>query len=130
VVQGSGPHGLLATLYFDRQSGLLVRLVRSAHRYVAPQGLEGASRSASEICPGKESCASIRAGPYGPVPAAPVLALGDQVDFGDYRDVGGIKMPFRVMFAWLDGRDAIQLNQIQTNVPVDLARFSPPVSSK
>jgi hypothetical protein len=28
VVQGTGPHGLLATLYFDEQSGLLVRLVR------------------------------------------------------------------------------------------------------
>ncbi len=28
VVQGSGPHGLLATLYFDKQSGLLVRLIR------------------------------------------------------------------------------------------------------
>jgi hypothetical protein len=28
VVQGSGPRGLLATLYFDKQSGLLVRLIR------------------------------------------------------------------------------------------------------
>jgi len=28
VVQGSGPHGLLATLYFDKQSGLLLRMVR------------------------------------------------------------------------------------------------------
>ena len=28
VLQGSGPRGLLATLYFDKQSGLLVRLVR------------------------------------------------------------------------------------------------------
>jgi len=92
VVQGSGPQGLLATLYFDSESGLLVRLVRSART------------------------------PIGRVPT--------QVDFGDYRDVGGIKLPFRVMFAWLDGRDAIQLNQIQTNVPIDASRFSPPVSAK
>jgi len=28
VVQGSGPRGLLATLYFDKQSGLLVRMIR------------------------------------------------------------------------------------------------------
>lgn len=28
VVQGSGPHGLLATLYFDRKTGLLLRMVR------------------------------------------------------------------------------------------------------
>ena len=88
VVQGSGPRGLLATLYFDRESGLLVRLVRSART------------------------------PIGRVPT--------EVDFGDYRDVNGIKMPFRVMFAWLDGRDAIQLDQIQTNVPIDPARFSRP----
>jgi len=92
VVQGSAPRGILATLYFDRESGLLVRLVRSART------------------------------PIGRVPT--------QVDFGDYRDVGGIKMPFRLMFAWLDGRDAIQLNQIETNVPVDPAKFGPPVSSK
>jgi len=39
-------------------------------------------------------------------------------------------MPFRVMFAWLDGRDAIQLNQVQTNVPIDPSRFNPPVSAK
>jgi hypothetical protein len=28
VVQGTGPRGLLATLFFDKQSGLLVRLIR------------------------------------------------------------------------------------------------------
>ena len=92
VVQGSGPRGLLATLYFDHESGLLVRLVRTAKT------------------------------PIGRVPT--------QIDFGDYRDVGGIKMPFRMMFAWLDGRDAIQLNQIQTNVPIDPAKFSRPIPSK
>jgi photosynthetic reaction center cytochrome c subunit len=88
VVQGSGPRGLLATLYFDRDSGLLVRLVRTART------------------------------PIGRVPT--------EVDFGDYREVNGIKMPFRVMFAWLDGRDAIQLDEIQMNVPIDPAKFSRP----
>ena len=39
-----------------------------------------------------------------------------QVDYGDYRDAGGMKMPFRMIFAWMDGRDAIQLSEIQTNV--------------
>jgi hypothetical protein len=28
VVQGTGPRGLLATLYFDKQTGLLRRLIR------------------------------------------------------------------------------------------------------
>jgi hypothetical protein len=32
-------------------------------------------------------------------------------------------------FAWLDGRDAIQLNEVQMNVPIDAAKFErPPVS--
>jgi hypothetical protein len=53
-----------------------------------------------------------------------------QVDFSDYRDVGGIKMPFHLTFAWLDGRDAIQLSEIKTNVPIDEAKFGRPVQSK
>jgi hypothetical protein len=28
VVQGNGPRGMIATLYFDKETGLLVRLVR------------------------------------------------------------------------------------------------------
>jgi photosynthetic reaction center cytochrome c subunit len=88
VVQGSGPRGLLATLYFDKQSGLLVRLVRY-------------SRS-----------------PIGRVPT--------QVDYSDYRDVGGIKFPFQYTFSWLDGKDAFKLSDVKTNVPVDAAKFEKP----
>ena len=85
VVQGTGPRGLLVTLYFDQETGLLVRMVRYAR--------------------------------------SPVGRIPTQVDYGDYRDVGGIKMPFRMIFAWMDGRDAIQLSEIQTNVPIDASRF-------
>jgi photosynthetic reaction center cytochrome c subunit len=92
VVQGAGPNGLLTTLYFDKDSGLLLRMVRYSRT------------------------------PIGRVPT--------QVDFADYRDVGGIKFPFRMILAWLDGRDAIQLNQIQTNVPIDDAKFGDPASVK
>ena len=46
---------------------------------------------------------------------------------GDYRDIGnGIKMPFRQLFAWLGGRDAIQLTDVEVNVPIDAARFGKP----
>jgi photosynthetic reaction center cytochrome c subunit len=92
VLQGAGPKGLLTTLYFDQQSGLLLRMVRYSRT------------------------------PIGRVPT--------QIDFADYRDVGGIKFPFRMILAWLDGRDAIQLNQIQTNVPIDDAKFGDPASVK
>ena len=48
-----------------------------------------------------------------------------QIDYRDYRDVGGIKMPFHMIFAWMDGRDAIQLSEIRTNVAIDAAVFNP-----
>jgi len=44
--------------------------------------------------------------------------------------VGGIKMPFHVTFAWLDGRDAIQLDKVQLNVPIDEVNFGRPAPSK
>ena len=90
VVQGTGPKGTLATLYFDKESGLLLRMVR-----------------------------------YG---RTPIGRVPTQIDFADYRDVGGIKFPFRLIFAWLDGRDAIQLNDIQTNVAISDAKFGRPDS--
>ena len=92
IVQGNGPRGVLVTLYFDADSGLLLRMVRF----------------------GKS--------PIGRVPT--------QVDFSDYRDVNGVKMPFRLTFAWLDGRDAIQIGELKTNVPIDDAKFGRPVNSK
>ncbi len=88
VVQGTGPRGVLATLYFDKQSGLLVRLVR-----------------------------------YG---KSPVGRVPVQSDYSDYRDVGGVKFPFKYTFSWLDGKDAFQLTEVKTNVPIDAAKFGKP----
>jgi len=88
VLQGDGPGGVIATLYFDRQSGLLVRTVR-----FSPS-------------------------PIGRVPT--------QVDYSDYRDVGGIRMPFRFIFSWLDGRDTFELSNIQLNAQIDPAKFGKP----
>ena len=88
VVQGTGQRGLLVTLYFDQQTGLLLRELR-----------------------------------YG---LSPIGRVPTQIDYADYRDVNGIKLPFRITYAWLDGRDAIVLNEIQTNVPIDEAKFGRP----
>ena len=49
-----------------------------------------------------------------------------QVDFSDYRDVAGVKVPFKWSFAWLSGRDVIELSDVQPNVPIDAAKFSKP----
>jgi len=88
VVQGTGPRGLLATLYFDPQSGLLTRMVR-----------------------------------YGP---SPVGRVPTQIDYSDYRDVGGVRFPFEYRFSWLDGRYTAKLTDIETNVAIDAARFGRP----
>src|SRR5437773_1018493 len=92
VVQGTGPRGLLVTLYFDKQSGLLLRELR-----------------------------------YG---SSPIGRIPTQIDYADYRDVNGIKFPFRITFAWLDGRDSIVLNEIRTNVAIDEAKFGRPAPLK
>ena len=46
----------------------------------------------------------------------------------NYRQVGKIKMPFKYTFGWLDGRDAIQLNDVKLNVPIDAAKFGRPTA--
>ena len=85
LVQGETREGVVATLYFDMETGLLSRVVRYAKS------------------------------PIGRVPT--------QIDYADYREVSGIKLPFRWTFGWLDGRDSIELRDVQTNVPIEAAKF-------
>ena len=92
VVQGASRDGTLVTLYFDQQTGLLLRMKR-----------------------------------YG---RTPIGRVPTQMDFADYRDVNGVKFPFSLTFAWLDGRDAIQLNDIKTNVSIPDSKFNTPESVK
>ena len=88
VVQGTGAGGATVTLYFDAESGLLVRQVR----YVE----------------------------------SPVGRLPTQVDYSDYRDVSGVKMPFRWRVTWLDGRDTIELTEVRVNGAVAASAFGRP----
>ena len=78
-------------LYFDKESGLLVRLVRFGE-----------------------------------------TALGwlpTQIDYADYRDVDGVKVPYRWTLARPSGRFTIQVNELKQNVPVDDGKFAkPPVT--
>jgi hypothetical protein len=76
-------------LYFDSQSGLLLRF----ERYLET--------------------------PLGQMPT--------QIDYEDYRDAGGVKVPYR----WTVGQPAsqsftVQIEQVQQNVPIDDARFAEP----
>ena len=57
---------------------------------------------------------------------SPVGPLVTQMDYSDYRDVAGVKMPYKFTVTWLDGREQFELTQIRPNVAVDAARFARP----
>jgi len=75
-------------LYLDKESGLLLRLIRYAET------------------------------PLGRNPT--------QIDYADYRDANGVKMPFRWTQARPGNRFTIQVEQVQQNVQVDDAKFVAP----
>jgi len=75
-------------LYFDNQSGLLVRLIRFGDTAL---GL-----------------------------------LPTQIDYADYRDTDGVRIPYRWTLARPSGRFTIQVKDLKQNVPVDDARFVKP----
>ncbi len=52
--------------------------------------------------------------------------LPTQIDYADYRDVDGVKVPFRWTLARPNGRFTIRIESTQQNVPVDDARFAMP----
>jgi len=56
--------------------------------------------------------------------------LPTQTDYSDYRDVSGIKIPFRLTVTWLDGIEKIALTDVQVNVPVDGAKFAKPAAPR
>ena len=56
----------------------------------------------------------------------PLGRLPTQVDYSDYRDADGVKVPFRWSLARPGNRFTIQVDQLQQNIPVDDAKFAPP----
>ena len=79
-------------LFFDEQSGLLIRLVRFGD-----------------------------------------TALGwlpTEIDYADYRENDGVKVPYRWTLARPGGRFTIQVSETKQNVPVDDAKFAKPVAEE
>ena len=60
---------------------------------------------------------------------SPVGKIPVQADYSDYRDVAGVKMPFKLTMTWLDGRDNFELTQVRPNVTIDAAKFVKPAPS-
>ena len=52
-----------------------------------------------------------------------------QIDYDDYRDVSGVKMPFRLTTTWTDGRSTIVFSELRANVSIDAAKFSKPTGT-
>jgi hypothetical protein len=51
-----------------------------------------------------------------------------QIDYADYRDQGGVKIPFQRTIARPGARSAIQIEQAKDNVTVDDAKFTKPAA--
>jgi hypothetical protein len=93
VVLGAREGKTPIRLFFDEQSGLLLRLVRFGDSALG--------------------------------------WLPTQIDYEDYRDVNGVKMPYRWTLARPNGRFTIQLSEVKQNIPVDDAKFAkPPAEGK
>ncbi len=54
--------------------------------------------------------------------------LPTQIDYADYRDVDGVKVPFRWTLARVNGRFTIQIDSAQQNVPIDDSKFAMPAA--
>jgi hypothetical protein len=92
VIQGTAQGGTRVKLFFEKDTGLLLRLARFEDTALG----------------------------FNPL----------QVDYSDYRDVSGIKFPFHYTVSWTDGRSDFELTDVQTNVPVDAAKFGKPAPPK
>jgi photosynthetic reaction center cytochrome c subunit len=88
LVVGSSENAPPLRLYFDVQTGLLLRLIRYSE--------------------------------------TPLGRLPTQIDYSDYRDADGVKLPYRWSLARPGNRFTIQVDELHQNVPVDDAKFSPP----
>jgi hypothetical protein len=63
---------------------------------------------------------------YGPSPVGRVVT---RIDYGDYREVNGVKIPSKWILSWLDGRTVFTLTNLRANVTIDASKFAAPASN-
>ena len=88
LVSATAPGRPPLRMYFDNETGLLLRLIRYMET------------------------------PLGRNPT--------QIDYADYRETGGAKIPYRWTVARPNGIFTIKVDQVQQNVPIDEKLFVPP----
>jgi len=85
--------GTRVKLFFDKETGLLSRVVRYSKTII------------------------------GPVPV--------QIDYSEYREVAGVKIPFQWRLTWTDGQSMFKLDDVKPNVAIDPRKFAkPPAAAK
>jgi hypothetical protein len=88
TLNATRPGKAAVRLYFDKNSGLLVRMVRFAD--------------------------------------TPVGRNMTQIDYADYREMDGVKSPFRWTLSRPNGRFTIQVKEAKNNVAIEDAKFAKP----
>ena len=56
----------------------------------------------------------------------PMGRMPTQIDYADYRETDGVKIPWRWTLARTNGRFTIQLKEVKDNVAIDDAKFTKP----
>lgn len=56
----------------------------------------------------------------------PVGRMPTQIDYADYREVDGVKIPFRWTLSRPNGRFTIQIAEVKVNAPIDDSKFAKP----
>ena len=62
--------------------------------------------------------------------STPVGTVPTQTEYSDYRDVAGVKMPYRMVVTWTNGQNTIEIKDVRPNVAIDAARFARPAPFK
>ena len=88
VIEGTLAGSYPVKLYFDKQTGLLVRQVRFNNTDIGLTPMH--------------------------------------IEYGDYRLVSGVRIPFHYVVTWVDGQSTTDLTSVQTNVQIDDKRFVKP----
>jgi photosynthetic reaction center cytochrome c subunit len=86
-----------------------------------------ASGGTATLCFDAKTALLVRLVRYG---ESPVGRLVTRVDYDDYRDVAGVKIPFKWTVSWLSGRSVFELSNVQPNVAIDAAKFARPAASR
>ncbi len=60
---------------------------------------------------------------------SPVGRIVTRVDYSDYRDAGGVRVPHTWTVTWLNGRSHYELTRVQPNAEIPATRFAKPAPS-